>query len=354
MAVLSYPMLFQRDGGLQVQVRETIAALRGAAGQGYPIEASLVDPARTPLSGYDVVHVFAAVNGNHRIVETAADAGVPVVLSPLVPPAWDRSAGRRARVADCLLGKLTGWQVQSSYAQMRAALAQADLVLALGEAELQAIVRAFLVDRARVRVVPNGVAQRFFDAAPELFAARTAIRGPFVLMVASISPYKNQLGMAQALAPLALPFVVVGHALERDQAYLQALRRTRGVTCLGPLEHDDPLLASAYAAAAVCALPSQGEVAPLCVLEALAAGTPVVMTDASALDLPGSGFAVRRVGWRDTAAQQRAVMALLANPPPRERIRALVRDCSWERIAARLIGCYEEAIALRRGARHAV
>jgi hypothetical protein len=66
--ILSYPMLFQRDGRLQVQVREAIEALnRIALGPARaPIEAELVDPFRSRLDDYDVVHVFAAVNGNHR------------------------------------------------------------------------------------------------------------------------------------------------------------------------------------------------------------------------------------------------------------------------------------------------
>lgn len=239
--ILSYPMLFQRDGGLQVQVRETIKALnRIALGPcRVPLEAELVDPIRSRLDDYDVVHVFAAVNGNHRIVEAAVELNVPVVLSALTAPGWNRSNGTRARIADRLLGNLIAWDMQTSYAQTRHALRLASLVVALGEAEKQALRSAFLINPSKVRVLPNGISPHFFEADAALFRSRTALHGQFALMVGSVSPYKNQLGMAQALSEMALPFVVIGEAGERDTDYLRRLRAVPGVICMGALRHED-------------------------------------------------------------------------------------------------------------------
>ncbi len=346
--ILSYPMLFQRHGGLQIQVRATIAALNRSVGE--QIQVELVDPCHTMLTEYDLIHVFSAINGNHRIVEAATDMGVPVVLSPLVSPGWDRASGMRARIGDRLLGKMTDWNVQSSYAHIRRALQLADLIVALGDAESASITSGFLIDREKIRVFPNGMDPRFFDADPGLFRARTGIREPFVLCVGSISRYKNQLGLARALAPLCLPLVVIGAAGERDTDYLQELRRARGVICLGALAHTDPLLASAYAAATVFALPSRGEVFPLTVLEAMAAGTPVVLTAESALALPDSGFALRKVVWDDGAALLCAVSDLVSVPPARAAVQALVRDYTWDSVAAQIAACY---VDLTRRAAHA-
>ncbi|MFD2367912.1 glycosyltransferase family 4 protein [Pseudoduganella sp. GCM10020061] len=350
--LLSYPMLFQREGGLQIQVRETLAALGRLAPR---VDAILADPARVRLDQFDVVHVFAAIHGNDRVVETARDMGVPVVLSALVPPGWNRANGTRARVADRVLGNVTRWNVHTSYAQMRRALQQATLVVALGEDERRAIRDGFLVDDGKVRVLPNGIAPGFFASRPALFRERSGIAGPFVLATGAVSPYKNQLGIARALSGLDLPFVVIGEAQERDRAYLDSLRDVRGVRWMGALKHDDPMLASAYAAASVFVLPSQGEVAPLSVLEALAAGTPVVMTEDSALSLPGSEFALEKVRWTDAEAQKRAVLRFLATPPAREEVSALVRGLTWDRVAESLVRVYQEALAVPAiGARHAV
>jgi glycosyltransferase involved in cell wall biosynthesis len=354
--ILSYPMLFQRDGNLQVQVRATVGALNRLPPlpDGGRLEAELVDPFRSRLDDYDVVHVFAAVNGNHRIVEEAAQLQVPVVLSALVAPGWSRSDGTRARIADRLLGNLIGAGVQTSYSQIRHALQLASLVVAQGESERQAIRTAFLINPAKVRVLPNGVSPHFFDADPALFRSRTAIHGQFALMVGPVSPYKNQLGMARVLSEMALPFVVIGEALERDNDYLRQLRAMPGVVCLGALRQQQRMLASAYAAATVFVLPSQGEPQPQAVLEALAAGTPVVMTDESALTLPHSEFALRMVRWDDSRAQKSALLELLDEPPQRERVRALVRAYTWDSVALQLADCYADAAALARRANSAL
>ena len=356
--ILSYPMLFQRDGGLQVQIRETIAALNAPspAGDsiGEPIQAELADPNRERLDTYDVVHVFSAINGNHRIVETAVDMGVPVVLSPLLSPGWDRQSGFRARIADRLAGRLTAWNMQTSYAQTKRALQLAQLVVALGQEERQAIESGFLVDRQKIRVLPNGISPHFFSADETLFRQRYNMARPFVLMVGAISPYKNQLGLVNSLAASGLPIVMIGHAQRQHQTYLQQILASPQVQWLGQLDHDDPLLASAYRAAAVLALPSQGEVFPLVVLEALAAGTPVVMTDESALHLPDSAFALRQLRWNDGGAQSKAIRDFVEAPPPRAQVQALVARFTWQRVAAETARYYRELLREHKGVRCAV
>ena len=161
-----------------------------------------------------------------------------------------------------------------------------------------------------------------------------------------------------AMAGSGVPVVLIGAAPREQQAYLQQLLDLPHVRWLGALDHADPLLASAYHAAAVAALPSQGEVFPLSVLEALAAGTPVVMTSQSALDLPDSAFALRKVRWDDGPAQRLAITGLLALAPERARVRALVERFTWERVAAQIAECYGQAHAATAAhparSRHAV
>ena len=352
--ILSYPMLFQREGGLQIQVRATIAALNQVSLPEGQLRAELVDANHRRLDDYDLIHVFSAINGNHRAVESAVEMGVPVVLSPLLSPGWNRCAGLRARVAGHLAGRLTAWNVQTSYAQTQRALQLAQRVVALGAPERVAIVAGFLIDPAKIHVLPNGISPHFFQPDGALFRAHTGMRGHFVLMVGAISPYKNQLGVVQALAASALPVVLIGRAQHPDQPYLQHILRYPNVRWLGELDHFDPLLASAYGAASVTALLSQGEVFPLTVVESLAAGTPVVMSANSALHLPESEFALKQLRWNAADAQRKAILALVSAPPERAAVSALVAEFSWRRVADQLARCYAELLSEKRSVAHAV
>lgn len=339
--ILSYPMQLQRDAALQCQVRETTRALHALGRErGFELAVELNDPGLARLGQLDLIHVFSSAGGNHKIVEAAAALGVPVVLSPLISPGWSRACGEQARQADRRLGLHSAGPLQSSYAQARQALQLASVVVALGESEKEAIEEGFLVDPAKIRVFPNGVSPRLFEADGNLFRLRTGMHGPFVLMDGPISPYRNQLGMAEALAALALPFVLLGEARERDQDYLRQVRAVRGVTCLGGLKQDAPMLASAYAAASVLVLPAQGDACTRTVFDALAAGTPVVAGAATPIAIADSAFALRQLAWDDAEGQLRAVRELIAAPPARDLVRDLVRPYTWERAARQLAACY--------------
>jgi glycosyltransferase involved in cell wall biosynthesis len=74
--------------------------------------------------------------------------------------------------------------------------------------------------------------------------------------------------------------VIIGDATPEARGYLELCRREGGddVLWVPALDHHDPLLASAYAAARVFALPSWFETPGLSALEAALAGTPIVIT----------------------------------------------------------------------------
>src|SRR6185437_9704475 len=102
-----------------------------------------------------------------------------------------------------------------------------------------------------------------------------------------------------------------------------------GLRLLGHV--DDALLPGLYAGAEAFALPSLYEGFGLPVLEAMAAGTPVVASDRTAL--PGTaGGAARLVPPEEVAA---AVRALLGDETEKQRLRAAgirrAASFSWER-----------------------
>ena len=157
--------------------------------------------------------------------------------------------------------------------------------------------------------MPNGVLPSVGSASPEFFFRRCGTF-PFVLSVGRIEPRKNTLGLIQAAGRLELPLVIVGEAPPGFERYEVECRRAADdrAIWLGRLEHDDPLLASAYAAARVFALPSWFETPGLAALEAALAGCSVV-DHALRVD-PGVLRRSRRIcaaspAWRDCAGPWR-------------------------------------------------
>lgn len=341
-AALSYPMLTQVQGGLEIQILESMAALRSLG-----CEIELIDPLRQRMADFDLVHVFAAGGGNHHSVQFARLVERPVVLSPLLQSCWTRTLGRRARFIDRVMGRVTRWEVSTEYRDVHSALTKADRLVALGPQEKASIVDAFDIDPQRVTVIPNGIPPRFFGASPEPFVRRFGLEPGFALCVASIDGHKNQLGLARALASIRCPLVLVGQCNGPNRAYLEEVLKIPGTLHVGSLRYDDPLLASAYAAAGVFVLASRSEVMPLVTLEALAAGTPVVMTRHHGMDTSSLRHVLTEVDPSSAQEIAAAVATRLRTPPGAGQCAAAVSHLTWDAVARSLLGVYEDVLGGR-------
>ena len=341
-AILSYPMLFQRVGGLQVQVRETMAALREIG-----IDASLFDIYTEKLRDFDLAHVFAAINGNHRIVEAATKARVPVVLSSVLHPPASKREAWTAELLDRLTGRLSGWQVQTTHRHIKAALHKADRVLTLGRRESDLILGAYGIEDRKLRVVENGISERFFRTDGAAFKEKSGVAKDFALCIASLSPYKNQLRLIEALRDVEVDIVLIGECEAANQDYLARCLVAGGdrVHYLGALDHGDPLLAAAYAAARVTVLCSKAEVAPLTALESLAADTPVVLTAFNSLDLEADGSALSTIDPERPAEIRQAVRGVLERRPQQGACRALAEPYRWPGVARKIADVYGELLS---------
>lgn len=349
--IITYPMLFQREGFLRDQVRAIVDAfsrLRKSPLYG-EVALALADPQRELLDEYDVIHVIGGLNGNHAVLEAATARGVPVVFTPLIDGCWERADGARVRLADQLLARLTRDKVQSTYFHIRAALALASVVVAQSRAERLALASAFLAQPAKLRVVPQGVDRLYYEADEALFRQRTGIKGEFALMAAPISGRYNQLAVARVMDEMALPLVLVGTTGHGDAGYMTQLRATSGVTIVGELFEQPRLRASAFAAASMLIMPPCRQAcqqASLGALQALAAGTQIIADPASMSlhALPDCATGISLVRWSEHRNRKAVIIKALDHPPLRERVREAVRDHGWDRVAAQLLHCYADAI----------
>lgn len=171
-----------------------------------------------------------------------------------------------------------------------AQVAAASRIVAVSEATRSDLIDRLGTDPEKIAVVPNGVEERFFTAAPLDDETRRQFGLPaeYLLTVATLEPRKNHLTLFAALEELGsrvdLPLVVAGRPGWEFAPILQAAERLqqRGRVIL--LDYvPDEVLPGLFAGAAAVIYPSWYEGFGLPVLEALAAGVPVVASDVTAL-----------------------------------------------------------------------
>jgi glycosyltransferase involved in cell wall biosynthesis len=268
---------FQAAGGGENQLVQTGIYLEEL---GVPVR--LFSPWTDRLESARVLHLFGMSREGLELARIAHKRKVPVVLSPIC---WyePRALAALERGLSRKLASLAGWSLRSIAPAVpswrRELLHLADVVLPNSRSEANQLVRLFGVSRERTRIVPNGVSPSIATASPDLFHARWGT-GPFVLFVGRIEPRKNPLALIKAVRGLGLPLVVIGEAPPGCEEYEQICRRAGGshVSWVGRLDHHDPVLASAYTAARVFALPSWFETPGLAALEAGLAGCPITIT----------------------------------------------------------------------------
>jgi len=202
----------------------------------------------------------------------------------------------------------------------------------------------------RIPVIPNGVDTRRFHPAPHLPAPLE------ILTVARLIPRKgiHHLISALSLLPPGVRLTIAGSGTERES--LERLAHQQGLSTqvrfLGPLPNET--LPEVYRAASVFVLPSLNEGMSNTVLEAMASGLPLVLTDTGGtqelLSDGLNGFVVEKECAASIASALRRYMEqpeLVARHGAESRRRAGER--SWGATAQAYAGLFREHFA---GAAH--
>jgi glycosyltransferase involved in cell wall biosynthesis len=265
----------------------------------------------THAGDFDVAHLHACRNVPGALAaHHLSRAGVPYLLAPngTAPRIERRLAAKR--VFDAVAGRRT--------------LAGAARVLAVSRAEERQF-SGLGIDGARVRLVPNPIDLEEFVERPRqgLFRRRLGIPpdAPVVLFLGKLTPRKRVDLLVQAFARLGRAdarLVVAGNDMgaERDtRAAVRAAGLEPRTVFTGLLRGRERL--EAVADADVFAYPSEHEIFGLAPLEALLAGTPVVVSGDSGCgevvsSLVSNGRGARVVPCGDAAALAAALESVLA------------------------------------------
>ncbi|WP_017792751.1 glycosyltransferase [Leucobacter salsicius] len=244
---------------------------------------------------------------------------------------------------------------------------EADLVIAVSEAERQTVIERLGGDPDRIRVVPLGVDTELFHpcVTEECADQRDWIgRGgrPEVIMVGRLHPLKgfDLIIDAMALLPAdARPALrVVGAPPPDGDAYARGLHEAAAnASMLGTTSFDGALrrseLAERIRAAALMVVPSHSETFGLVALEAAASGVPVIARATGGLrEAVDDGVTGLLISGDDPQVWATAIAELLADTERLERMGRASREhaleSSWASSADRLIEAYSVACRNRK------
>ena len=310
------------------------------------------------------LHVFGRLGGIGR--RSARKRGIPYVVSVhggmLDVPAEEARSWTAPAKGALEWGKVLGLWVGS-----RRVLKDAAAVLCVSRREAE-----LMQDRypdKRVVHLPNGVdADRFASGSGDRFRDQYSIPAGAVLLltVARIDSQKNQLFLVRQLPRLleAQPHVhlaLIGSVTSESyyRELLDLIRRleiSEHVTVIPGLPAASEALLDAYKAADIFVLPSIHEPFGIVILEAWAAGCPVVASRVGGV--PAFVEDADGVLFRPSDSEDffRGIQPLLHDPQRRRELgeqgRAKTRRAySWQSVTRRLVDLYESVISDSTGFR---
>ena len=224
-------------------------------------------------------------------------------------------------------------------------LARSRVVLAVSEFTRQDIVNQYDIEPERVCVAPAGIRQEFFEAADSV---ESPAAEPYFLFIGTFAPRKNLQTIVRALAKIAkdapenLAVVAYPDAWKRQVSRLVAelgiSSRLTYYSGIGSRE-----LMALYRGATAMVLVSEYEGFGLPPVEAMALGTPTIVSNSTSL-AEVVGDAAVKVGCKDLNALASAMKALSTNPLLRQKLRekGLRRAASFNRMCS--IGVLNRAL----------
>jgi glycosyltransferase involved in cell wall biosynthesis len=276
-AFYSYPSAFQNPGGGEVQLLKTKEHLEKMG-----MEVRLFDQWSDKFDDYDVLHIFGSVKDCVGLMKTARNKNMKIALSSIFWSSFKRAMNegdnlkKKTELFFRHLAKLLFPYLPSG---RRKTMVLSDVIFPNSDMEKKQLVRLFGIPSEKIKVVPNGIDNRFLEAKPDKFIEKFKLKD-FALAVGRIEPRKNQLNLIKAFNDLKMKLVVIGNPVSDYISYYETCKKEAGdnIIFIDGMRHEDELLEAAYAACSIFVAPGWFETPSLSALEAASAGASIAIT----------------------------------------------------------------------------
>ncbi len=227
----------------------------------------------------DLVHIFNAGISTYSLAKNLTAYGAKYVVNPIFFSNHSAPILRGYQNLDIFFRKFL-IRSHSDYSITKEICNGAEKVLPNTIAEGELLRKGLLVNNAMIRVIHNGVEERFANADPALFEKKYGLKD-FILYVGHLGPdRKNGINIIKSLQKIDHPSVIIADVLHNKEGEWcrNEIQKCKNIKLIEWLNHDDPLFASAYAACHTFILPTKYETPGRSALEASLAGANIVIT----------------------------------------------------------------------------
>ncbi|MBO6793288.1 MAG: glycosyltransferase [Balneolaceae bacterium] len=261
------------NGGVRTQVTETVRHLEAL---GINVEIIHSD---TSHFDFDLVHIFSASTETIGIAKQVKNKGIPLVISPVFYSNRSGKSIANVLIVERFISKI-GSGIRSEYGIKAEICNYADRILPNTDKEKELVQHAFGINESKITVIPNGVESRFQHASPDLFSKKYAIQNFILFAGQAGAARKNVIQLIRVAPSIERDIVIIGDFYNDtySQECVSLAEQAQNVHLIPTLDHDDPLLESAYAACEVFCLPSLFETPGIAAMEAALAGAKIVIT----------------------------------------------------------------------------
>lgn len=330
----SYSTCTQNEsGGVQVRIKKIVELLRKKN-----ITVDFFDKFNTKVIDYDILHIFMLNIENYELIKYAKKNGLKVVISTIVP----LINGYKIDI----YRKLVKLPIPTTYKILLQSLQLADLLIVETPAEKKFLIKHYNIDKNKIYIIPNGIEKD--EVATRDIYNYIGGKKKYILQVGRFDKNKNQLNTIKALKNENIEVVFIGGPQSKNDKYYkkcqEEAKNKKNFHFLGWIDKNSKIIKSAYKNAELVIVPSFFETFGMVILEAIAAGKKIVVSETLPILEYNIISAENTFNPRNVNDIKKKTIKAFFSENNNINMQNVNENFEWSRIINKHIKCYKEIL----------